>query len=46
MELAEKFCVNRTTIMRNIIKLKKLGELKRVGPDKGGYWKIIKKKER
>jgi predicted HTH transcriptional regulator len=29
--------------MRNISKLKKKGILKRVGSDKTGYWKIIKK---
>jgi ATP-dependent DNA helicase RecG len=23
-------------------KLKKLGKIERIGPDKGGYWKIIK----
>jgi predicted HTH transcriptional regulator len=41
--LCEILNKNRTTIMRNISKLKKKGILKRVGSDKTGYWKIIKK---
>jgi len=28
---------------RDIAKLKAKGIIKRIGPDKGGYWKIIKK---
>lgn len=32
---------DRTTIMRNIAKMKALGLLKRIGPKKGGYWEII-----
>jgi ATP-dependent DNA helicase RecG len=30
-------------IKENISKLKDKGLLERVGPDKGGHWKIIKK---
>ena len=33
---------DRTTIKRNIQRLKKYRIVRRIGPDKGGYWKIIK----
>ena len=33
------------TIYRDIEKMKKIGIAKRIGPDKGGYWKIIDKNE-
>ena len=32
---------DRTTIMRNVAKLKAQGRLKRIGPAKGGYWQVI-----
>jgi len=41
-ELAEKLKLTRRTIARYINKLKDKGVLKRIGPDKGGYWEIIK----
>lgn len=41
-EMAEKINVSDRTIKNNIKKLKNQGVLKRVGPDKGGYWKIIR----
>ena len=40
-ELAEEIGISTTAIDKNISKLKELGLLKRVGPDKGGYWKIL-----
>ena len=40
-ELAVKFDKNRTTIMRNIKKLKEQNLLKRVGSDKNGYWEAL-----
>ena len=40
-ELAQLTQKGRTSIMRHIAKLKTLGLLKRIGPKKGGYWKII-----
>jgi ATP-dependent DNA helicase RecG len=33
--------VSTTAIENNISKLKAKGLLERIGPDKGGYWKII-----
>ena len=41
VELSKKIGVSTTAIENNIAKLKKKGLLKRVGPDKGGYWEII-----
>ncbi|MBI4919451.1 putative DNA binding domain-containing protein [archaeon] len=39
-ELAEKIGISTTAIDKNITRLKKKGLLDRVGPDKGGHWKI------
>jgi len=41
IELAEILEVSRRAIAKQIAKLKEQGKLKRVGPDKGGYWKVI-----
>jgi ATP-dependent DNA helicase RecG len=38
--LAEKLYKNRTTVMRNIQKLKNIGALKRIGSKKIGYWEV------
>ena len=40
--LAEKIDLGTTAVENNISKLKKKGLLKRVGPAKGGHWKIEK----
>jgi ATP-dependent DNA helicase RecG len=40
-ELAEIIGVTPRSIERNIQKLQADGVLQRVGPDKGGYWKVI-----
>jgi ATP-dependent DNA helicase RecG len=40
-EIAKQLNVNEKTIKRDIQKLKAEGLLERIGPDKGGYWKII-----
>jgi len=42
-ELAKTLQVSNTTVENNIAKLKKNGLLKRVGPAKGGHWKIVEK---
>jgi len=41
-ELSEKAEINIRNTKSNIAKLKAQGLLERVGPDKGGYWKVIK----
>lgn len=35
--------LTKKTVEYNLEKLKKKGVLKRVGPDKGGYWEVVKK---
>ncbi|MBI5872871.1 MAG: winged helix-turn-helix transcriptional regulator [Candidatus Omnitrophica bacterium] len=39
-ELSDKVGISTTAIDKNISQLKKKGLLKRVGPDRGGYWEI------
>jgi ATP-dependent DNA helicase RecG len=39
-ELSEKMQISRVSVKKHIAKLKSLGILERVGPDKGGYWKL------
>jgi ATP-dependent DNA helicase RecG len=41
-ELAELLGKSTRTVERQIKKLKDKGKIERVGPDKGGYWIIIK----
>ena len=41
-ELASVIGVTGRSIERNIQKLQQHGKLKRVGPDKGGYWKVLR----
>ena len=40
-ELATICSVNEKTIKRDIQQLKTRNLLTRIGPDKGGYWKVI-----
>jgi len=42
-ELSKKIGISTTAIDKNITKLKKEGLIKRIGPDKGGYWEVVKK---
>ncbi len=42
LELAEATGLSRRGIEKNISKLKEIGLLKRIGPAKGGHWKITK----
>ncbi len=42
-ELSVKVGINEKNIRNNMVILKDEGLIERVGPDKGGYWKIIKK---
>jgi len=39
--IAKKLNISPDTVKKNIAKLKQRGFLKRIGPDKGGYWEII-----
>lgn len=40
-EMIEITNLTRTTITKNLLNLKEKNIIKRVGPDKGGYWEII-----
>ncbi len=42
-ELAGKINISTTAIDKSITALKKKGLLRRVGPDKGGHWEVVKK---
>jgi len=40
-ELAERIGVSTRSIERNLKRLQEYKSIKRVGGDKGGYWKIL-----
>lgn len=42
-ELAEKVGISQRKVQENLAKLRAKGLLKRVGPDKGGHWEVLKK---
>ncbi len=42
-ELSNKCNVGRETIKRDLNKLKSLNLIKRIGPAKGGHWKVTEK---
>jgi ATP-dependent DNA helicase RecG len=39
--LARSIAINPSAVQKHLAKLKDAGFIKRVGPDKGGYWQII-----
>ncbi|MDR0566163.1 MAG: hypothetical protein LBG47_03865, partial [Prevotellaceae bacterium] len=41
-ELSKKTKINTRNIKANISKLKSKGLLMRIGPNKGGYWKVVR----
>ena len=43
IEMAELLNRSRSAIAKQIAKMKEEGVIKRIGPDKGGYWEILKK---
>jgi ATP-dependent DNA helicase RecG len=42
-EIAEKVGIAERNIKIHIKKLKEMGKLKRVGPDRGGHWEVVQK---
>jgi ATP-dependent DNA helicase RecG len=42
-ELAEKMKKSESAVERTVRKLRESKHLKRIGPDKGGHWKVIGK---
>ena len=41
LDLSKKIGVNHKTVKRDILKLKSLGKIKRIGPAKGGHWEVV-----
>jgi ATP-dependent DNA helicase RecG len=41
-ELATLLDISDTAVKKHLAKLKTEGLLRRIGPDKGGYWEVIK----
>ncbi len=39
-EMAKKIGISKRKIFDNLNKLKELNKLERIGPNKGGYWKV------
>ena len=39
--LSGKIGINPSAVQKHIQKLKKMGLLKRIGPDKGGHWEVL-----
>ena len=39
--LAAKLAVSEATVKRDLSFLSNLGLIVRIGPDKGGYWKVV-----
>ncbi|MHB8092518.1 MAG: ATP-binding protein [Syntrophales bacterium] len=39
--LASSLAINPSAVQKHLAKLKEAGFIKRIGPDKGGYWQII-----
>ena len=44
-QIARTVGINRANVAKNLKKLAEMGLVKRVGPDKGGHWKILSKEE-
>ncbi len=44
-ELANSLKITDRAIKKNLAKLKEGGVIKRIGPDKGGYWEVVKEDE-
>ena len=45
-EMSKILGISETAIDKNIAKLKSLGVLERIDPDKGGYWEVLKSLKR
>ena len=42
LSLARALNVTKRTIIRDLEKMKNSGQIKRIGPAKGGHWEVIK----
>ena len=34
--------ISRQAIQKHLVKLKEAGRLRRIGPDRGGHWEVVK----
>ena len=41
-QIAEMLNLSPRGVEKQVDKLKQQGRLKRIGPDKGGYWEVVK----
>jgi ATP-dependent DNA helicase RecG len=44
--MAETIGISTTALDKHLAKLKRIGILRRVGPDRGGYWEVVHKERR
>ena len=42
-EMADSIGIIRRTVAKHIKSLQEKGIIKRIGPDKGGYWEVVEK---
>jgi len=40
-ELSEKLSINPSAVQKHLKKLKEKRVLRRIGPDRGGYWEVV-----
>ena len=40
-EIADELNISRRAVAKQVALLKTAGKLKRIGPDKGGYWEVV-----
>ena len=41
--IAQVVGINRANVAKNLKKLVEMGLVKRIGPDRGGHWEVVKK---
>ena len=39
--MAEELCIHPSAVKKHLRNLKKQGRLRRIGPDKGGWWEVV-----
>jgi len=44
-DMAKEVGISTTAVHKNLTKLKQRGILRRVGPDKGGHWEVVRQKQ-
>ena len=44
-DLSKKLGISTRAVEKHISKLKQQGKIKRIGPDKGGYWELVKEEK-